>query len=105
MIADIAFTWLDFLTVILLAFAIVMVLAGLFTAYFGNGKSRIAGVLMILVGLIVGGVWIYLCTGDNPIIKDINIWNVFWNALVNLIGILVGALVAVVIFLIAVLKS
>lgn len=105
MIADIALTWMDFLTVILLAFAIVMVLAGIFTAYFGNGKSRIAGVLMLVVGLLVGGIWIFLCSGDNPIIKDVNIWNVFWNALVQLIGILIGALVAVAIFLVAVLKS
>ena len=100
-------TIMEFITVAILAFAIVMVLAGLFTAYFGNGKSRIAGVLMLIVGLVVGIVWVYLCHGfgAEPIIADIHIWDVFYNALINLIGILVGAIVAIGIFLVAVLKS
>ena len=96
---------LDFITVIVLAFAIVMVLAGLFTAYFGNGKSRIAGVIMLIVGLIVGIVWSLLAGSGDLVKLDVNVWEVFLDALINLIGILIGALVAVAIFLVAVLKS
>ena len=41
--------WLTFL---LLVFGLFLVLAGVFTAYFGSGRSRSIG-----VGLLVGGSW------------------------------------------------
>lgn len=98
---------MDFVTVIILSFAFVMVLAGLFTAYFGSGKSRTAGIIMLVAGIAVGVLWVFLCNGFgmDPVIKDVGIWNVFWNAFVNLIGVLIGAMAAVAIFLVAVLKS
>ncbi len=97
---------MEFLTIIILAFAIVMVLAGIFTAYFGSGKSRSVGVVLFLVGLVVGIVWAYL-TGWSTVepFCDVALWDVFYNALINLIGVLVGALIAVAIFLVAVMKS
>ncbi len=100
-------TGLEFLTIMILAFAIVMVLAGLFTTGFGNGRSRIAGVIMLILGIVVGGVWVLLCGNGNIIepVFDVDVWDVFWNGLVNLVGILIGALVAVGIFLVAILKS
>lgn len=94
--------WLDFLTVIILAFAIVMILAGIFTTWYGNGKSRIAGILMLIAGIVVGAVWIVLCQQD---IIHVDILNVFLEALINLVGVLIGAIVAIAIFLIAILKS
>lgn len=99
---------LDFVTVAILAFAITMLLAGLFTAYFGSGKSRVAGVLMIVTGIITGVIWVFLCNGlfgILPIIGGVAVWSVFYNALIDLIGILIGALIAVGIFFITVLKS
>jgi hypothetical protein len=50
----------DFLTVLLLTFALFMLLAGAFTAYFGSGKSRTIGIVLLVVGLIVGVLWVYL---------------------------------------------
>ncbi len=98
--------WMDFLTVAIIAFAIVIILAGLFTAYFGTGKSRSAGFIMLVVGLIVGGLWAYLCGwSDVEAFADIAMWDVFLTALINLIGVLIGALIAVGIFLVAVMKS
>ena len=97
---------MDFLTIAVIAFAIVMILAGLFTAYFGTGKSRSVGCILLLVGLIVGGVWAYLCGySEIDTFRDVKMWEVFVKALVNLIGVLVGALVAVGIFLVAIMKS
>ena len=99
--------WLDFLTVIILAFAIFMVITGLFTAWFGNGKSRIAGFAMLVAGVIVGAIWIVL-SGSGSIMDpvfDVDVWNVFLNALVDVIGVMIGALIAIGIFLLAVLKS
>lgn len=98
---------LDFVTVIILAFAVVMVMAGVFTAYFGSGKSRTAGILMLVAGIVVGVLWVFLCNGFGmtPVIKDVDVWNVFLNALVDIAGALIGAIAAVAIFLVAVLKS
>ncbi len=98
---------LDFLTVVILAFSIVMVMAGLFTAYFGTGKSRTAGIIMLVVGIVVGVLWVFLCHGfgSDPIIDNVDVWEVFWSAFVDMIGVLIGAIIAVAIFLVAVLKS
>lgn len=100
------FNWMDFLTVIMIAFAIVMILAGLFTTYFGTGRGRTIGLVILAAGIIVGAVWIWL-TGYSDVkpFCDVELWDVFQRALVDFIGILIGALVAVGIFLIGVMKS
>lgn len=100
-------TGLEFLTIIVLAFAVVMVLAGLFTTGFGYGKSRVAGVIMLIMGIAVGIIWALLA-GNGDLVEpifDVDVWDVFWNGFVNLVGVLIGALVAVGIFLVAILKS
>lgn len=98
--------WMDFLTVAVIAFSIVIILAGLFTAYFGTGKSRSVGFAMLVVGLVVGVVWAYLCGySDIEAFSKVAMWDLFLRALIYLIGILIGALVAVGIFLVAVMKS
>ncbi|MCQ2055883.1 MAG: hypothetical protein MJY64_00190 [archaeon] len=103
MVADIAFSWLDFCTVTLLAFAFVLMLAGIFSAYFGNGKSRVFGSIMIVTGLLIGATWTYLCI--DGVICNVDVWHVFTNAFINMLAVLVGASAAVAIFLISVLKS
>ncbi len=98
--------FMDFLTVAIIAFAIFIILAGLFTAYFGTGKSRTVGIIMLVVGIVVGGLWVFLCGySDVDAFADVALWDVFLSALVNVIGVLIGALVAVGIFLVAVMKS
>lgn len=96
----------EFVSLIIMVFAVVMVLAGAFSAYFGKGKNRAFGIIMVVVGVVVGAVYAYLLI-DGPIdfIKDVEGWTVLYNAIVYLIGILVGALIAVGIFLVSVLKS
>lgn len=102
---------LEWLTVVIVAFAAVMILAGIFAAWMGNGKARIAGVVMLIVGAVVGVVWLWLIHGfgSTPVLLDngvrIAVWDTIWRALIDLIGVLVGALVGVVIFLVAILKS
>jgi hypothetical protein len=93
----------DFLTVMVLTFGLFMILAGAFTAYFGSGKSRMIGVALLVVGLVVGLIWIYL-GGFTDII---NVWlgDVIWAAFLNIIAAVIGALIAVGIFLLAIMKS
>lgn len=97
---------MSFLTIAIFAFALIMLLAGIFTAYFGTGKSRKMGIVLLLVGLIVGGVWAYLVgfSGIEPFMNTAAL-DLVINSLVNLVAIIVGAIVAVAIFLVAVMKS
>lgn len=80
-----------------------MVLAGAFTAYFGSGKSRAIGVALLIIGLVVGIVWVYLA-GFTDLV---NVWvaDVVWEAFVNILAAVIGALIAVGIFLLAIMKS
>lgn len=99
-------TIMSFLTLVVFAFALVMLVAGIFSAYFGSGKSKAAGGVMAIIGLIVGIVWAYLVGfSDIAIFADVDTWDTVYNAIISLIGILIGALVAVGIFLVVVLKS
>ncbi len=95
---------MQFLTVLLLTFSLVMILAGAFTAYFGSGKSRMIGVVLLVIGLIVGVVWGYLGYADMAGVEG-DISEVIWVAFVNILAALIGALVAVGAFLLAIIKS
>ncbi|HIJ00993.1 MAG: hypothetical protein PWQ88_1047 [Candidatus Methanomethylophilaceae archaeon] len=94
---------MDFLSVLVLVFALFMVLAGIFTAYFGSGKSRTVGVILLVVGLIAGVAWAY-AAGFSDII-DVALWDVVLEAFVNILAALIGALIAVGIFLVAIMKT
>jgi len=97
---------MDFVSLIVVAFALVMVIAGLLAAFFGSGKAKGYGGLMTVIGVALLGIWIWLCGfSDISIFADVPLWDVFIDAIINLIGILVGALIAVGIFLAVVLKS
>lgn len=101
-------TWdlMSFLTIIVFVFSIVLLIAGIFSAYFGSGKSRTYGMIMLVVGIVVLVLWTYLVGySDIALFNDVAAWDVMYNTLISLIAVLVGALVAVGIFLVAVLKS
>lgn len=95
--------WEGFLTVLLLTFGLFMVLAGAFTAYFGSGKSRTIGVVLLVIGLVVGILWVYV-TGFTD---TVHVWvaDVVWTAFVNILAAVIGALIAVGAFLLAIMKS
>jgi hypothetical protein len=97
---------MEFLTVLLLTFGLFMVLAGAFTAYFGSGKSRIIGVVLLVVGLVVAIFWIYATMyGGANLVTDVHLSDVIWTAFVNIIAAVIGALIAVGVFLLAIMKS
>ncbi|MDO5862373.1 MAG: hypothetical protein Q4Q58_06250 [Thermoplasmata archaeon] len=100
------FAFMDFLTLVVFAFALVLLLAGIFSAYFGSGKSRSAGAVMAIVGLVLGIVWAYLVGwSDIEVFSDVAAWDLVYTAIIDLLGVLIGALIAVGIFLVVVLKS
>lgn len=95
---------MDFLTVLILVFALFMLLAGIFTAYFGSGKSRMIGVALLVIGLVVGILWVVMGMDSVNMIK-VDLSSVIWNAFVYIIAAVIGALVAIGVFLLAIMKS
>lgn len=96
----------DFVSLIVMVFAVVMILAGIFSAYFGKGKNRAYGLIMVVVGLLVAIIYGYLIF-DGPVeaIKNVEGWDILYNTIVYLLGVIIGAVIAVGIFLVTVLKS
>jgi len=95
---------LEFLTVVILVFALFMLLAGIFTAYFGSGKSRMIGAALLAIGLIVGVMWIVMGL-DSVDIIDVNLSKVIWDAFLYILAGVIGALAAIGVFLLAIMKS
>ena len=95
---------MDFLTVLIMVFALFMLLAGIFTAYFGSGKSRMIGVALLVIGLVVGILWVVMGMDSVNMIK-VDLSSVIWNAFVYIIAAVIGALVAIGVFLLAIMKS
>jgi hypothetical protein len=93
----------QFGAVLLLIFGLFLLLAGIFTAYFGSGKSRTIGVVLLVVGIVVGiltAFWYHAdyagAGGLGPLLLE---------AVLVLVAAIVGALAAVAIFLVAIMKS
>lgn len=97
---------LSFLTLVVFSFALIMLLAGVFTAFYGSGKSRRYGGIMAVVALALGLIWAYLVGfSDVAPFSAVPAWDLVYNAVVDLAGVMIGALVAIGIFLVVVLKS
>jgi len=95
---------MEFLTVLILVFALFMLLAGIFTAYFGSGKSRMIGVVLLVIGLVVGILWVVMGM-DSVAIIDVDLSQVIWDAFTFILAGVAGALIAIGVFLVAIMKS
>ncbi len=95
---------MDFLTVLILVFGLFMLLAGIFTAYFGSGKSRMIGVVLLVIGLVVGILWVVMGL-DSVAIIDVDLSEVIWDAFLFILAGVLGALAAIGVFLVAIMKS
>ena len=96
---------MEFLTVLILVFALFMLLAGIFTAYFGSGKSRMIGVALLVIGLVVGLLWVVMSLDSVDIIKVDHLSKVIWDAFLYILAGVLGALAAIGVFLVAIMKS
>jgi hypothetical protein len=94
----------EFLTVLILVFALFMLLAGIFTAYFGSGKSRMIGVALLVIGVVIGVLWVVMGL-DSVAAIDVNLSEVVWNAFLYILAGVLGALAAIGVFLVAIMKS
>ena len=90
-----------FITLFILMFGLVLILAGAFTAYFGSGKSRAVGGILIAVGAIVSLAYLYYFRYQlGYFIAPFII-----NVLVILAAAAIGAIVAILVFLAAIMKT
>jgi hypothetical protein len=100
------------LSMLTLVFSIASIIAGLFTAYFGSGKSRAVGGILIIIGLIVfiiflwGGGFLEGIFGSMP--DESSILYFKDHILIGIsavIGAIIGAIIALGIFLLAIMKA
>ncbi len=96
----------EFLTVLILTFALFTLIAGIFTAYFGAGKSRKIGLVLIVVGLLVGVIYTLPAIREaTGIATGIDVSEIIFDAFIILIAAIIGAAIALGLFLLAIMKS
>ena len=102
----------QFLSMLTLVFAIASIIAGIFTAYFGSGRSRAVGGILIVIGFLVfvifmyGAGWLTTLVGiEMPAIKELVFQNHILQGIVAILGAIVGAGIALGIFLLAIMKA
>ncbi len=97
----------NFAAVFIITFGLITLVAGLFTAYFGAGKSRAIGGVLTVLGLVVFilSVWLAMENTTGPL--GIINWGpvAIFEAFITILGAVIGALIAVVLFLVAIMKS
>ena len=103
---------IEFLTVFLLTLGLGLFIAGIFTVYFGSGKSRGIGAGLLVFGIVLGLlVFMLAYMNITPWNKSPDgsslwwVWQTIKDALVYLIAAIIGALAAVGMFLLAIMKS
>ena len=94
-----------FASTVLLSFAVSLMVAGFFGAYYGKGRSRAVGFLvallaMLLLGLSCALTWPIL-PGFDPVFSP----DVVGQSLVAVVAALIGAIVAGFFFVFAVTKE
>lgn len=99
----------QFLSMLTLVFAIASIIAGIFTAYFGSGKSRAVGAVLIIIGLLVFIIFLYgagLLESFLGMPSGIlNFQGHIVQGIVAILGAIVGAAIALGIFLLAIMKA
>ena len=97
-----------FLLVFMLIMGLGLFLAGIFTVYFGSGKSRGIGA-GLLVGGIVLGLLVFLMNQFGILIPaelQWSLWDtIIYPGLIYLGAVFVGGLAAIGMFLLAIMKS
>ena len=102
--------WWTFLTVLILVFSLMLVVTGIFTAYFGSGKSRGIGAALLIIGFVIGFLYSIMASSYNFLpIEDIgdNVFlsRVIMEAIMYLLAAILGALIALGVFLGSIMKA
>lgn len=99
----------QFLSMLTLVFAIASIIAGIFTAYFGSGRSRAVGGILVVIGILVFIVFMYGAGWLSGILGMpegiLAFRNTILQGIVAIVGAIVGAAIALGIFLLAIMKA
>ncbi|MCD6512947.1 MAG: hypothetical protein J7K61_05035 [Thermoplasmata archaeon] len=92
-----------FVSMLLLVFAVGTIIAGLFTIYFGSGKSRAIGAILFIIGIIAGVIFYNYTVG---LWSDFYwTWKTVEAGIAGIVGGLIGGLIALGIFLLGIMKA
>ena len=96
---------LVFLSTLLLSFSAALVVAGLFGAYFGKGRSRALGFLLSIVALLLAGLFTALTYPLIPGLTPIFDPEVVGQSMIAVLSGIVGTALAAGIFIYTVTRS
>lgn len=94
-----------FLSILLLSFAFFTLLAGMFAAYFGAGKSRVIGTLLMLVAIIAGFVFAMFTWSFIPGVAVLWDPETVLSAVVAVLAATVGGIASLAVFLAVIMKA
>ncbi len=95
-----------FILIFLMIFGLGLLIAGIFTVYFGSGKSRGIGAGLLVGGIVIALLVFLMAYKDLVYPVDIELWeDIVFPGLVFLSAAIVGLLAAIGMFLLAIMKS
>lgn len=97
--------WEVFFGILVFSFGLFTLLAGLFTAYFGAGKSRAIGFVLTILGIAGIVAFIALTWAIIPGINPVWDESAIVTSLMGVFGAAVGAVAALLVFLISIMKA
>jgi hypothetical protein len=94
--------WNIFIEELLLLMSLTFAILGILTAYFGSGKSRIAGASLLVVGIIIPLVLYFVEWMHNP---GYFMNNLFLPGLIYIGAALIGVIIGFLVFLGIIMKT
>jgi hypothetical protein len=94
-----------FLATLLASFSFSMLLAGLFGAYFGRGRSRSVGYVLSLGAVLLLGLFVSLTWPVIPGLDPVFDGEAVGQSIIAVLGALLGSILAVAAFVVAVMRS
>ncbi len=94
--------WLLFAEVILSLLSLTFIILGVLTAYFGSGKSRIAGIVLFVIGIVIPALLYFLDWINKPgYFTD----TILMPSLLYIGGALIGVVIGFLAFLGIIMKT
>lgn len=94
-----------FLSTLLLSFGVGLAIAGLFGAYFGQGKSRAVGFVLTLLAVLLVGLFAALTWPLVPSLNPVFNPTVVGQSMLAVVAALLGTVAAALFFVSAVVRS